>query len=52
LVEAVLTIVVEVSEYNFDLGLKSLLPERLPPTVLDKLAYIHSLRSQSLVSRP
>ena len=47
LVKSVLEIVVEVSEYNFDLGLSSLLPERLPPAVIAKLAYIHSLRSKS-----
>ncbi len=45
LVAAVLAIVVEVSEYNFDLGLAPLLPERLSPRVIDKLAYVHALRS-------
>lgn len=46
LVNSVLQIVLEVSEYNFDLGLAPLLPERLPPAVLDKLAYVHDLRSK------
>jgi hypothetical protein len=45
LVDAVLEIVVEASEYNFDLGLLPLLPEQLSPTVIEKLAYVHSLRS-------
>ena len=48
LVSEVLNIVIEVSEYNFDLGLSALLPERLPPAVIEKLAYVHSLRSLSL----
>jgi hypothetical protein len=45
LVDAVLEIVVEASEYNFDLGLLPLLPEQLSPSVIEKLAYVHSLRS-------
>lgn len=48
LVKAVLQTVIEVSEYNFDLGLEPLLPEQLPPTVLDKLAFVHELRSMQL----
>lgn len=44
LLQDVLRIVVEVSEYNFDLGLQPLLPERFPKRVMDKLAYVHSLR--------
>jgi hypothetical protein len=48
LVRSVLQIVVEVSEYNFDLGLTPLLPERLPPAVIEKLCCIHRLRSDSL----
>jgi hypothetical protein len=47
LVAAVLKIVIEVSEYNFDLGSAPLLPERLPPAVVDKLAYVHGLRSKT-----
>ena len=47
LVAAILKIVVEVSEYNFDLGLLPLLPEHLPPPVMEKLAFVHSLRSLS-----
>ena len=45
LVSSILKIVVEVSEYNFDLGLLPLLPEQLPLPVMKKLAYVHSLRS-------
>jgi len=45
-VKKVLNIVIEVSEYNFDLGLSPLLPENLPPKVMSKLAFIHSLRSE------
>ena len=44
LVSSILKIVVEVSEYNFDLGLLPLLPEHLPPPVMEKLAFVHSLR--------
>lgn len=47
LVQSVLDIVIEVSEYNFDLGLSPLLPENLPPTVINKLALVHSLRSET-----
>lgn len=46
LVHSVLDIVVEVSEYNLDLGLQPLFPERLPPPVIKKLAYVHSLRDR------
>tara|TARA_R110002049_G_scaffold182485_3_gene350394 strand:+ start:7009 stop:8037 length:1029 start_codon:yes stop_codon:yes gene_type:complete len=49
LVASVLEIAVRVSEYNFDLGLTPLLPERMPPPVLEKLAYVHGLRSKTLV---
>ncbi len=49
LVRSVLKIVVEVSEYNFDLGLTPLLTERIPPAVIDKLAYVHALRSKVLI---
>lgn len=45
LVSQVLDIVIEVSEYNYDLGLSALLPESLPPAVIEKLAYVHGLRS-------
>lgn len=48
LVHSVLQIVVEVSEYNFDLGLTPLLPERLPPAVIEKLSCIHRLRSAAI----
>ncbi len=48
LVSSVLKIVVEVSEYNFDLGLMPLLPERIPPAVIEKLAYVHALRSKAI----
>jgi hypothetical protein len=44
LVREVLKIVIEVSEYNFDLGLQPLLPEKLSAAALDKLSYVHALR--------
>ncbi len=44
LVNDVLDIAIEVNEYNYDLGLLPLLPERFPQPVLEKLAYVHSLR--------
>ena len=43
-----LDIVIEVSEYNYALGLSAPLPERLPPAVIEKLTYVHTLRSKSL----
>jgi hypothetical protein len=49
IVSETLKIVVEVSEYNFDLGLQALLPERMPPAVVEKLTYVHGLRSSRLV---
>ena len=51
LVESVLDIVIRVSEYNLDLGLLPLLPERLSPTVVQKLSYVHSLRSPSVAAQ-
>lgn len=45
LLEEVLKIVIEVSEFNFDLGLPALLPEKLPPAVIEKLDYVHRLRA-------
>lgn len=51
LVQSVLEIVVEVSEYNLDLGLTPLLPERFSTAVIEKLSYVHSLRSKSLASQ-
>ena len=44
LVNGVLDIAITVSEFNFDLGLPPLLPERLSQAVIDKLAFIHTLR--------
>lgn len=51
LVKSVLDIVIQVSEYNFDLGLLPLLPERLSPMVVHKLSYVHSLRSASVAAQ-
>lgn len=51
LVQSILRIVVEVSEYNLDLGLQPLLPERLPPPVIEKLSYVHGLRNSDVVHR-
>lgn len=45
IVKAVLELVVEVSQYNFDLGLQPLLPEQLAAPVVKKLQYVHRLRS-------
>lgn len=44
LIAGVLEIVVAVSEFNADLGLLPLLPERLSPKVIEKLRYVHRLR--------
>ncbi len=51
LVNRVLDIVIEVSEYNFDLGLLPLLPERLSNAVLEKFAFVHSLRHRKQVEQ-
>lgn len=45
IVKAVLELVVEVSQYNFDLGLRPLLPEQISESVIEKLQYVHQLRS-------
>ena len=47
LIARVLTIVVEVSEYNHDLGIQALLPEKFSAAVVEKLNFVHSLRIQS-----
>ncbi len=47
LVHEVLEIVVLVSEFNFDLGLLPLFPERLPPPVIEKIAFVHGLRQRT-----
>lgn len=52
IVLSVLEIVVAVSEFNSDLGLSPLLPEKLPRPVMRKLSFIHSLRSLPLPDRP
>lgn len=52
LVLAVLKVVVMVSEFNYDLGLPPLLPERLSPAVMDKLRFVHSLRNPALIDVP
>lgn len=51
IVQAVLQIAVTVSEFNFDLGLLPLLPERLSPAVVEKLAFIHRLRSADSIAQ-
>lgn len=50
LVAQVLAKVIEVSEYNFDLGLPALLPEKLSDVAVSKIAYVHRLRSAKLPS--
>ncbi len=50
IVKRVLEIAVMVSEFNFDFGLLPLLPERLRPKVIEKLAYIHGLRSDAMIA--
>ncbi len=51
IVKEILRIATMVSEFNFDFGLLPLLPERLRPKVIDKLAYVHRLRSTAMVER-
>ncbi len=46
IVTSALKVAIAISEFNNDLGLQLLLPEQLPPPTIEKLAYVHSLRSQ------
>ncbi|MCC6510426.1 MAG: putative zinc-binding metallopeptidase [Pirellulaceae bacterium] len=50
IVEQILPMAVAISEFNADLGLQPLLPEQLVQPTIDKLAYVHQLRS--LTSTP
>lgn len=45
IVRASLELAIAVSELNADLGLLPLLPENIAPPVIDKLTFIHSLRT-------
>ena len=47
LIDQVLAIAVEVSEYNLVLGVQQLLPEKFSVAVVKKLNFIHSLRVQN-----
>lgn len=47
IVASVLKVAVNISEFNLDFGLLPLLPEKFSPKVIEKLAYIHSLRSDA-----
>ena len=51
IVQSVLQIAIMVSEFNFDFGLLPLLPERLPPQVIEKLAFVHSLRNEVMIEK-
>ncbi|MGV3483176.1 MAG: putative zinc-binding metallopeptidase [Planctomycetaceae bacterium] len=51
IVAEVLEIVVMVSEFNFDFGFLPLLPERLNPKVVQKLAFVHELRSEAMMKK-
>ncbi len=48
IVTKVLALAVTISEFNLDLGLQALLPEHLSDTAIDKLSFVHSLRSPGL----
>lgn len=52
MVDCILDIVIEVSEYNLDLGLTPLLPEQLSDPVLEKIAFINELRRLHLPDDP
>jgi hypothetical protein len=45
LIDHVLAVSVAVSEFNLDMGLDVLLPEHLPTPVLEKLEFVHQLRT-------
>jgi hypothetical protein len=51
LVAEVLKIAVAVSEFNLDLGLTPILTERISQSVIEKLSFVHNLRSQSMLAR-
>lgn len=51
IVRQILKIVVMVNEFNFDFGFLPLLPERLTPKVIQKLAFVHELRSQRMMEK-
>lgn len=51
IVRQILQIVVMVNEFNFDFGFLPLLPERLTPKVIQKLAFIHGLRSEKTMKK-
>lgn len=51
MINAALEIAISVSEFNLDLGIPALLPESLSPAVIDKLAFVHRLRSEAYLSR-
>lgn len=46
-----LRLAVVISEFNCDLGLPPLLPEKIPVPVVQKLGYIHSLRRKDMRER-
>jgi hypothetical protein len=48
-IQRILDIAIMASEFNSDMGLSPLLPEQLPQPVIDKLAFVHSLRSKKKV---
>jgi hypothetical protein len=50
IVASVLKVAVNISEFNLDFGLLPLLPEKFSPKVIEKLAYIHNLRSEAFHS--
>ncbi|MCB9875682.1 MAG: putative zinc-binding metallopeptidase [Planctomycetaceae bacterium] len=51
LVRQTLEIAIAVSEFNFDLGLTHLLPEQLSPQVIEKVAFVHSLRNEGYLNQ-
>ncbi len=51
IVRLVLEVAVNVSEFNLDFGLMPLLPEKFSPKVIEKLTYVHSLRSDAVIAQ-
>lgn len=45
MVSKTLGVAIAVSEFNRDMGLPALLPEQLPPAAIQKIEFVHSLRS-------
>jgi len=51
IVQSVLDVAVNVSEFNLDIGLLPLLPEKFSAKVIEKMTFIHCLRSDAVIAQ-